>query len=85
MGTIVESQNEYIDLHSNIKTGGSLISNGNKEELTEIINNAIKNNRLSQFKELMDLYDNSYDINKKWEKSGWAPIHYCCYYGYNYL
>ena len=82
MGTIVESQNEYIDLHSNIKTGGSLISNGNKEELTEIISNAIKNNRFSQFKELIDLYDNSYDINKKCEKSGWAPIHYCCYYGY---
>ena len=42
MGTIVESQNEYIDLHTNLKTSGSLISNGNKEELTEIINNAIK-------------------------------------------
>ena len=81
MGTIVESQNEYIDemRKSQLNTHKMSAQSGNNDDICDIINSTIKSNHIQQFRELMEQYDDLYDVNKKW-KSGWAPIHYACFY-----
>ena len=89
MGTIVESQNEYIDelkrslINTNITPSQKKsIQSCNNDDITDIINSTIKSNHVQQFRELMDQYDQTYDVNMKW-KSGWAPIHYASFYGFS--
>ena len=89
MGVIVESQNEYIDelkrslINANITPSQKKsIQSCNNDDITDIINSTIKSNHVQQFRELMDQYDQTYDVNNKW-KSGWAPIHYASFYGFS--
>ena len=98
MGTINESQNEYLDEfkpkhisnnynYNQQKVGSPHSTNSYKSyesnnDVSEIINMLIKGNKVSQFKELIEQYDNnSYDVNEKW-KGGWAPIHYAAFHGF---
>ena len=76
----MESQNEYNDeLFKN--STRRLSQSFTKDEVGELITNAVKNNNIQQFRELMEQYD-TYGIDIL-SNSGWNALHYACYFGFS--
>jgi ankyrin repeat protein len=80
LGVIPESQNEYNDEFFKKKNTCVSSSSFTKEEVGDLLMNAVKNNNIQQFRELMDQYD-SFDINSL-QNNGWNLLQYVCLNGF---
>lgn len=81
LGIIPESQNEYNDEIIHRRKNTAVSQSFTKDEVRDLIMNAVKNNNLQQLKELLEQYD-TYEIDSL-GTNGWTALHYACLNGHS--